>query len=507
MADTLTFLKNAYSSCLLIFSIVLLSGLIFARQTPLSTEIHPAIAYLILWIAIAWLSVVEGAQASFVGLAPVNRELYEESHPLAFKCTSHCHSGDNLRRYLLGRQFMVVLFVFTVNLAGTPLPGAELWGLPQVVVDIFLVSSVAMILFTCMVGQLNSQVNAALCMLDYINSWTSLLSLYVAMIIEFSGILHVSYLIQTLALTVYGKKVESFEEDRNMVQNVFFWFRVAMSTALLCFSLAVTLEALFLEQTIMWDGTRGWGTLVLLFALMSVVGWLEGMQIAFFGVAKLPPSQRGTSECAKRTCALLFKGDGRNLASFTIGRQLCVVTFFFIIARITTPNVSDEEENIFGVNDMTQKFFNTGIFGVIITTLLGSLFWQLLASAFPIAFLSNPLTYVFLRMCLFLEATGIASGSWVLATIYKRIANFQRDEEYIGTAEERAKQNLRDNPAILRLGPGQPVKLPGFYESRKSLNNLIDLNISFHTIEKSDNLPHEEGEHEGATIIEESDSV
>jgi len=471
-ADPFTLFKNFYSTCLLIFSIVIVMGLIFAKQTSLSSDVHPALAFCTIWIAILWLSMVEGGQASLVGLAPVNKDLYKDSHPLSYKCTALCHRGDNLDRYLLGRQFMVVLVVFVVNLSGAPVGGAELWGLPQGVTDVFLVTGVAMILFTCMVGQLNTQVNAAHCMLDYINNYFAVLTLYVAMIIEFSGLLHSSYLIQKIVAALAGKKIESYEEAKTPVQSAFFWFRVALSTAILCFSLAVTLEALFKGQTTMWKGVPDWVAIILFFSLMSVVGLLEGMQIAFFAVAKIPKSERGDSVWAQKTCELLFQGSGHNLPGFMIGRQLCVVSCFFIVARVTTLNVTAEQENVFGVNDAAQEFFNTGLLGALITTILASISWQLVASAFPIAFLSNPLTYIFLRICLLLEATGIASGSWVLAGIHKKIAGFQRDEAYIGTAEERASRNLKDDSQRLNSGA---IPMPMFYTSApKKLQKLMD---------------------------------
>merc|ERR1712127_874525 len=174
-----------------------------------------------------------------------------------------------------------------------------------------------------------------------------------------------------------------------------------------------------------------------------VVGMLEGMQIAFFAVAKLQPSERGTSTFALKTCDLLFKGEGNNLPNFMIGRQLCVVSCMFFVARVTSVDTKGGE-NIFGVPDGLQSLFNTGLLGALMLTILGSISWQLVASAFPIAFLSNPITYILLRWCLFLEATGICQGAWVLADIHKKIAGFQRDEVYIGTAEERAKQDMGD---------------------------------------------------------------
>merc|ERR1712113_1320380 len=148
----------------------------------------------------------------------------------------------------------------------------------------------------------------------------------------------------------------------------------------------------------------------------------------------------------RKTCELLFKGEGHNLPGFMIGRQLCVVSCFFIIARVTTMDVGEGEENVLDVPDSVQKFFDTGLMGAIITTIVASIAWQLVASAFPIAFLSNPITYFLLVLCLALEATGLCNGAWVLAAIHRDIAGFQRDEVYIGTAEERAARAKGDLP-------------------------------------------------------------
>jgi hypothetical protein len=112
-----------------------------------------------------------------------------------------------------------------------------------------------------------------------------------------------------------------------------------------------------------------------------------------------------------------------------------------------------------------QNFFNTGLLGALIVTIVGSVTWQLVALAFPIAFLSNPLVYVFLRACMLLEATGICNGAWVLAAIHKKIAGFQVDEVYMGTAEERRSKNMEDHNEELHLGAGHLYKLPCFAES------------------------------------------
>jgi len=454
ISNPLKIFKSIYSVLLLVFSIVIIMGLIANKQTNLSSDAHPAAAYVLLWAAIIWLTMVEGGQASLVGLEPVDNQLYKESHPKAYKCTSITNSGDTLDKYLLGRQFMVVLVVFCVNISGGPIDGATLWGLPGWVVDVMFQGGLAMIMITCNLGQLMSQVNASLCMLDYTNNYFALLTLYVALAIEFSGLLHASYLIQMLVNLLAGKKSEnelkSKEQSRNpnIFHSIFFFLRCLISLAILCFCLAVTMEALFDNKTTMWSGVPAWAAVIIFIVLLCVVGMLEGMQIAFFAVAKIPASERGDSIFAKKTCELLFRGDGYNMPAFMVGRQLCVVSCMLFVARVTTVSIPDGESNIFNVSQGLQEFFNLGFLGALFLTIVGSISWQLVAAAFPIAFLSNPLTYILLRICLFLEGTGLCQASWVLAAVHKRIANFQRDEVYIGTAEDRAAKKIENDDTV-----------------------------------------------------------
>ena len=489
--DPLTNFKYIYSTCLLIFSIVLIMGLIFTDQTKLASDVSPVLAFFVLWIAVIWLTMVEGSQGSLVGLPPVDMSLYSESHVTSYKIMKMINKGDNLDRYLLGRQSMVVLVVFMVNFSGAPIADAELWGLPSWLQNMFLGSGLAMILFTCMVGQLNSQINGCHCMLDYINNYFAVFTVYVARGIEFSGLLHSSYLIQLLVAQLAGKPIVSLEEPRNGMENVFFWGRCLMSLGILGFAFAVTLVALFDGKTTIWEGIPAGVAVVIFFILLCVVGLLEGMQIAFFAVAKLRECERGEARFAKmvrqtslvamrcvvlrvvlltnlrfcfvlfhQTCELLFRGKARNLSGFMVGRQLCVVSCMFFVARITSVEIAEGESNIFNVSDGFQKFMDTGLLGALIVTIVASIAWQLVASAFPIAFLSNPLVYIFLRICLLLEATGLCSGAWVLAKLHKKLAGFKRDEVYIGTAEERAAMNKPDDESVYsnhegHLYPGQ----------------------------------------------------
>lgn len=472
-------IKSIGSMVLLTFSIALILGLIFTKQTTVSAKIHPAVAVIILLVSVFWLANIEGSQGAIVGLAPINNELYKESHPWAYKISLIAHKGDNLDRYLLGRQFSVVLIVFAINNCGGPIPGAELWDLPEWITTMFFGIGLCMIFFTVMVGQLSAEVNASLCMLDYINDPFSYFTLLASLAIEFSGIIHFSYAIRYMFCAVAGKPVESKEPPRDGFQLIFFWGRVAMSFAALVFSFAVTLVALFDGKTTLWPGFPPIAGVILFFALMAVVGLLESTQIAYFAVSKLRQNERGTSVWARKSCEILYAGkDGQpgvNLPAYMIGRQLFVVSCMFFVAKVTSCDVHPGEETIFGVSAGMQKFFNMGFLGALITTIVGSIAWRLAAATFPIFFLSILPSFIFLKINLALDASGLLNGAWVLGWIHKYVAGFQRDEVYIGTAEERARKNMADNEANLGTGPGHMIILPGFADQAPpSLKKLLE---------------------------------
>jgi len=135
--------RDVYSTLLLIFCTIIVMALIFTEQTRLAEQLHPAAAFIILWLALIWLSMVEGGQAALVGLPPVDMELYKDSHPTSHKIMQIVNKGDNIDRYLMGRQFMVLALVFVENICAEPVEGALVLGLPEIVTKIFLGSGLA----------------------------------------------------------------------------------------------------------------------------------------------------------------------------------------------------------------------------------------------------------------------------------------------------------------------------------------------------------------------------
>jgi hypothetical protein len=84
-----------------------------------------------------------------------------------------------MERFIVGRQFLVVLVVFVTNMMASAVDDASVLGLPDILNEIFLATGIAVILTTIMIGQLMAQVNAANCMLDFLNNYFMLFTTYV----------------------------------------------------------------------------------------------------------------------------------------------------------------------------------------------------------------------------------------------------------------------------------------------------------------------------------------
>lgn len=429
--------KYVYSTVLWVGSIVLVTASILHQQTTATAELglNPWIAVIAFWFLIAWLSMMEGGQGCLVGLQPIDKESYRTSHPCTYQNTLLAHRGKNLERFIVGRQFLVVLVVFVSNIVAGLIDDAELWNLPSFFVQVTLKSGLALILITISTGQLMSQTNASDSMLDLINNNFMLYFVTkLSLAIEFSGLLHAVYGVAQLYYRVTNTKPKNDASQgttaRTVIQKASFVGRVIMSCSILAIGWAVTLAALFEGKTSIGTSIPVWASLLLFLGLMALVGLLEGLQIALFAVINMKDDElKAQSPLAHENCQIIFTG--QNLAAFLIGRQICVTVCMFVVARITTISLEDGDDNLFQVSDGIQTFFNTGLLGALITAIHASLIWRVLASAAPLVFLSNPLTGILLRLCLAVEQSGLCSVAWILARAQKYIFRFRPDYEYL----------------------------------------------------------------------------
>lgn len=167
LSSMLDGIKCLASMAFLVSCIYVCTTAIITRQA-VGTELYSdagLFAYItVFWILILWLAEMEGSQSCLVGLQPVPKELFQVSHPLAYKSTLLAHWGDNMERFIVGRQFLIVFVVFVTNSMAAPKPFVSVWGLNDRITHLLLDSGIAVTANAVMLGQV-AQINAASCML------------------------------------------------------------------------------------------------------------------------------------------------------------------------------------------------------------------------------------------------------------------------------------------------------------------------------------------------------
>jgi hypothetical protein len=237
-----------------------------------------------------------------------------------------------------------------------------------------------------------------------------------------------------------GAKSEKSEDadEEPIWMKAFFWLRVLFSLLALSFCFAVVIHEILEGRTTMWSGVPGGVSVLIFFVLMAFVGMMEGMQIALFAVLRMDQAKiKQSHPMAHANCELTFRGN--NLPAFLVGRQICVTICMFVVARVTGINTDHQDfidgATSFDVGSSAQDFINTGLLSALITTIIGSLAFRVIASASPLLFLSNPIINVIIRLCLCLEATGVMNFSWVTAIVLRWIMRAKPDETYTKAPE------------------------------------------------------------------------
>merc|ERR1712123_187505 len=114
------YLRFVFSLCLLIFSGVVTCYAILEQKTSM-WKVVPGWASLIIFILVLFLlGVMEGLQIALVELKRQHPESYMVSYPKAYKLGQYAMKGDNVERFLMGRQvFVVCLVFFAATIHGT----------------------------------------------------------------------------------------------------------------------------------------------------------------------------------------------------------------------------------------------------------------------------------------------------------------------------------------------------------------------------------------------------
>jgi hypothetical protein len=426
--------KTILSLILVVVSGAFVCASIFTEQTAAFVDygFHPIVTFAIFVGCIIWLAMIEGGQGCLVGLSTIESKEYASTHPTTANCTALVR-GDNLERFVVGRQFLVVLLIFIISTMGGAVADADVLNAGELMNKIFLGNGVAMMVFTISIGQLTSQVLATPAMLDFINNNFMLFCTYFSLGIEATGLLHSVYLVQYVFSAITGKAIESKEGPRSGFADLMFWGRVLLSLAILGFSLAVAFDSLFADVTKMYEGVPSGLSIAIFFVLLCIVGILEGLQIAAFAVLKMP-KENYAGTIAGANCDLLFRNKSA-LPKFLVGRQIVVASLMFTVGRVVSVDAAHAAvaagRTSFDVSDDFQSFLNLNFCGALITTILGSLIWRVVAGSYPLIFMSNPVIYVLINFCYLLEATGLFSSSFAVAKTANLVFRLRDDDHYL----------------------------------------------------------------------------
>ena len=206
------YLRFIFSFCLLIFSGVVTCYAILEQKTSM-WKIIPGWASLIIFILVLFLlGVMEGLQIALVELKRQQPESYMVSYPKAYRLGQYAMKGDNVERFLMGRQvFVVCLMFFAAKLTtihGTSESGF-LFYVPDWVQAIFLETGLLACVVVVIIAQLMPQIVASIYPTQFLELAGMWPAYWACIVLETSGVTHICWVLAWLMSKVFGMREES----------------------------------------------------------------------------------------------------------------------------------------------------------------------------------------------------------------------------------------------------------------------------------------------------------
>lgn len=465
------YIKVICSSILLVFCIIMAVASNVEDQVEAEDRYGIQGALLVLSVTLLFMltAAFEGGMVCLVGLTPIDPNLYRETHPIAYKCTSLAHRGNNMARYVAGKQLMIIFLVFVIDFCTEPISDAHVLNqnMADWICTIFLQWRVALTVITVLLADVVPQLLGAECMLDFLNSHVILVTIYVALGLEWSGLLHAAYLVPMAIKWCYGvdyddNKEEEEEEEvvddgdgdgdemeqgaenkNKRCHDIVFWVKAICSLFLFAFALVLIAIHMFRGHTEVTNTVYDSLTFFLFLFIILWAALVQGMQIALFALKNTSIRDlRPTHKIAYLNFKAAF-GTG-NIEPFLIGRQIFVTAAYFYLSSVTRVLTDDDDEDAHkGEADDDDLIFEAHSIGVrefILSNALGALvtaiplLWgRLTASAIPRKFLSNIFILPNIYLCRAIGSLGIVDASWPIVAMLKScyLGWYRSDLEYL----------------------------------------------------------------------------
>merc|ERR1712111_28218 len=202
-----------FSLALLLFSGVVTCYSIVEQKTSMWKEV-PGWASLLIFIFVLWLlGVMEGLQIALVELKRQNPETYKDQYPTAYKLGQVASQGDNIEKFLMGRQVFVVCLVFFAAKLTTIHGRTDgfLFEVPQWVQTVFLETGLLACVVVVIVAQLMPQIVASLHPVQFLELIVMKPAYYACIILEFCGITHFCWVLAAGLAFIFRMKKEQGE--------------------------------------------------------------------------------------------------------------------------------------------------------------------------------------------------------------------------------------------------------------------------------------------------------
>jgi len=221
--------RYIFSLGLLLFSGVVTCYAILEQKTSMWKEV-PGWASLLIFLFVLWcLGVMEGLQIALVELKRLNPEHYKNTHPTAYKLGQIAGKGDNIERFLMGRQVFVVCSVFFAAKLTTIHGNTDgfLFPVPDWVQAVFLETGLLACVVVVIVAQLMPQIVASIYPVQFLELLVMRPAYYACIALETTGLTHFCWVLAFLFSRVFRMKEEHFKimlegdaENRNPNTNI-----------------------------------------------------------------------------------------------------------------------------------------------------------------------------------------------------------------------------------------------------------------------------------------------
>jgi len=213
------YLRFVLSFALLIFSGVVTCYAILEQKTNMWKAV-PGWASLIIFILVLYLlGVMEGLQIALVELKRQQPESYKNSHPKAYRIGQLAMKGDNIERFLMGRQVFVVCLVFFAAKLTTIHGNSEsgfLFYVPDWVQAVFLETGLLSCMVVVIIAQLMPQIVASIHPVQFLELMVMRPAYYACICLEISGVTHICWVLSWGLSRILSMKDETVSGDETV---------------------------------------------------------------------------------------------------------------------------------------------------------------------------------------------------------------------------------------------------------------------------------------------------